>query len=76
MNKITKTTKKNIPNIYGAKKNDNEKCTCNFCKEEYIEINKGPIDDWIQSYSCCQWRYYKFTAHDDTDIFLCDNSTD
>lgn len=78
--KNAKTTKDIVTTKNTRKKSkqieNNEKYTCNFCAEDYIEVNGQPLDDWIQCNSCKQWSHEKCTAFEGTDIFICDHCTD
>ncbi|KAL4706184.1 hypothetical protein ACJJTC_015052 [Scirpophaga incertulas] len=67
----TKNTRKKSKHIENT-----EKYTCNFCGEDYIEVNGQPLDDWIQCISCKQWSHEKCTAFEGTNRFTCDHCTD
>ena len=59
-----------------SKENEEEQSVCYFCGENYIEINKKPIDDWIQCDKCKQWSHEKCTAYEGRGSFVCDICTD
>ncbi|KAK9869425.1 hypothetical protein WA026_003180 [Henosepilachna vigintioctopunctata] len=74
--KNTKTTKNMIDKDKrkdSGKENEEEQY---FCGENYIEINKKPVDDWIQCDKCKQWSHEKCTGYEGIDLFFCDICTD
>lgn len=73
--KNTKTTKNIIVKDSG-KENEEEQCVCYYCGENYVEINKQPVDDWIQCDKCKQWSHEKCTAYEGVGLFLCDICTE
>ncbi|CAH2096859.1 unnamed protein product [Euphydryas editha] len=76
--KNTKTTENIIvkKSKDSGKENEEEQCVCYYCGENYIEINKKPVDDWIQCDKCKQWSHEKCTAYEGIGLFFCDICTD